>query len=104
MGDDDILQKHYVALSQCLIYPVDITQLLYSAKCISEKTLDEVETLETSTEEKKAILLKALRIAVTFDHKKLKLLYSVLKKFEETNNIAERLSNDYGKFVLYHMV
>lgn len=99
MGDE-ILQRHYVSLSQALLYPVDITQLLYNVKCISEKTLDEVETLETPTEDKKSILLKSLRIAVTFDYKKLKLLSYVLIKFEETKCIAERLIAEYGKVMI----
>jgi hypothetical protein len=93
---DVIFQKYYDTLSQALLYPVDIGQHLYSIGCISEKTLDEVETLESPADHKKRVLLKALKIAVVLDGKKLKLLASVLLKYDETKIIADNLTKDYG--------
>ena len=86
-----ILQHYYTALSQSLIYPVDVSQLLYSEKCISERTLDEIETLESSADNKKTILLTAIHTAISLDLKALKTFATVLSKYEETKALANKL-------------
>ena len=97
-----ILQHYYTALSQSLIYPVDVSQLLYSERCISERTLDEIETPESSADNKKTILLTAICAAVSSDHKALKTFATVLSKYEETRALAKKLSSKYGKYsILY---
>ena len=85
------------ALSQCLINPVKVSQLLFSERCISEATLDEMETLEGVLDEKKTTLLSAIHTAVSSDHKKLKLLASVLSKFKETTLLSEKIMSEYGE-------
>ena len=84
-------------LSQCLINPVKVSQLLFSERCISEATLDEMETLEGVLDEKKTTLLSAIHTAVSSDHKKLKLLATVLSKFKETTLLSEKIINEYGE-------
>ena len=85
------------ALSQCLINPVKVSQLLFSERCISEATLDEMETLEGVLDEKKTTLLSAIHTAISSDHKKLKLLASVLSKFKETTLLSEKIMSEYGE-------
>ena len=92
-----ILQHYYTALSQALIYPVQVSQLLYSERCISETTLDEVETLESSLNDKKTTLLTAISTAVSSDHRKLNVLAMTLSKFEEMSPIAHKLLSECGK-------
>ena len=92
-----ILQHYYTELSQALIYPVQVSQLLYSERCISEITLDEVETLESSMNDKKTTLLRAISTAVSSDHRKLNILATTLSKFEEMSSIAHKLLNECGK-------
>ena len=94
-----ILQCHNDTLSQCLINPVKVSQLLFSERCISEETLDEMETLEIEDilDEKKTTLLSAIHTAISSDHKKLKMLATVLSKFEETKMLSQRIVNEYGK-------
>ena len=96
-----ILQHYYTALSQALIYPVQVSQLLYSKKCISERTLDEIETLEGMLDDKKTTLLTAISTAVSSDHKKLKVLVMVLSRFEEMRSLANKILIRYGKNYKY---
>ena len=92
-----ILQRHIDTLSQSLINPVKVSQFLFSERCISEETLDEMETSEESLDYKKTTLLSAIHTAISSDHKKLKVLATVLSKFEETQSLSERIISEYGK-------
>ena len=92
-----ILQCHTGTLSWSLINPVKVSQFLFSERCINEETIDKMETLEGSLDEKKTTLLSAIHTAVSSDHKKLKVLATVLSKFEETKILSERIISEYGK-------
>ena len=100
-----ILQCHNDTLSQCLIYPVKVSQLLFSERCISEETLDEMETLEIEDilDEKKTTLLSAIYTAVSSDHKKLKVVATVLSKFKEMKTLSERIITEYGESQLNNL-
>ena len=74
-----------------------MSQLLFSERCISEETLDEMETSEESLDYKITTLLSAIHAAISSDHKKLKDLATVLSKFEETQGLSERIISEYGK-------
>ena len=74
-----------------------MSQFLFSDRCISEETLDEMETLEKSLDYKKTTLLSAIHTAISSDHKKLKVLATVLSKFEETQGLSERIISEYSK-------
>ena len=91
-----VLQTSIDTLSQSLINPVKVSQLLFSERCISEETLHKMETLEGSLDEKKTTLLSAIHTAISSDHKKLKVLATVLSKFEETQGLSERIISEYG--------
>ena len=84
-------------MSQSLINPVKVSQLLFSEGCIGEETLDEIEMLEGTSDEKKTTLLSAIRTPVSSDSKKLKMLATVLSKFEETKDLSKTIFNEYGK-------
>ena len=96
-----ILLHHTDTLLQCLINPVKVSQLLFSERCISEATLDKMETLEGSLHEKKTTLLSAIHRAVSSNHTNLKVLATVLSKFEETKLLFELIKvnsiSEYGK-------
>ena len=92
-----LLQCHNDTLLQCLINPVKVSQLLFSERCISEETLDKMESLQGSPDEKKTTLLSAIHTTISSDHKKLKVLTTVLSKFEETKVLSERIISEYGK-------
>ena len=83
--------------AQVFIYPVQMSQLLYSEKCISEVILDEVETLEVSIDNKRTALLSAIGTAVSSDYKNIKVIAKMLSKFEETREVADKLLNEYSK-------
>ena len=87
-----ILHCHNDTLSQCLINPVKVSQLLFSERYISEETLDKMESLQGSPYEKKTTLLFAIHSTISSDHKKLKVLATVLSMFEETKNYLRELS------------
>ena len=92
-----ILWHHTDTLSQCLINPVKVSQLLFSERCISEETLDVMETMEGIMNEKKTTLLSAIHTAVSSDHKKLKVVATILSKFEETKVLSERIISEYSE-------
>ena len=94
---EDTLQSFIREMSQSLINPVKVSQLLFSERCISEETLDKMESLKGSLDEKKTTLLSAIHTAISSDHKKLKMLATVLSKFEETRMLSERIISEYGK-------
>ena len=94
---EDTLQSFIGEMSQCLINPVKVSQLLFSERCISEKTLDKMESLKGTQDEKKTTLLSAIHTAISSDHKKLKVLATVLSKFEEMKTLSERIISEYGK-------
>ena len=97
-----ILLRHTDTLSQCLINPVRLAQLLFSERCINEATLDKMETIEDVLDEKKTTLLSAIHTAVSSDHKKLKVLATVLSTFEETKDFSERIISEYGKNINHY--
>ena len=97
-----ILQCHNDTLSQCLINPVKVSQLLFSDRCIDEETLDKIETLKGTLDEKKTILLSAMHTTISSDYKKLKVLATVLSKFEETKMLSERIITEYGNKLTYY--
>ena len=94
---EDTLQSFIGEMSQCLINPVQMSQLLFSERCISEETLDKMESFKGSLDEKKTTLLSAIHTTISSDHKKLKMLATVLSKFEETRMLSERIISEYGK-------
>ena len=92
-----LVEGQIQSAGQILIYPAQMSQLLYSERCITEVTLDEVETLEGMVDNKRKTLLFAVRNAVSSDHKNIKVLAKVLSEFEETRELADKLLNEYGK-------
>ena len=76
---------------------VKASQVLYSERCINETTLDKMETLEDTLDEKTTTLLSAIQTAVSSDHKKLNVCTAVLSMFEETKLLSERLTSEYGE-------
>ena len=88
---EDTLQIFIREMSQSLIDPVNVSQLLFSERCISEETLDKMESLQRSVDEKKRTLLSAIHTAISSDYKKLIVLATVLSKFEETKMLSERI-------------
>ena len=83
-------------MSQSLINPVRVSQFLFSERCITEATLDKMETLESTLDEK-TILLSAIHTAISSDYKKLIVLARVLSKFEETKFLSEKIMSEHGK-------
>ena len=90
------LQIYINELSQCLLDPVKVSQFLYSKRCITEATLDKMETSSDRLDEKKITLLSAIHTEVSSDHKKLKMLGTVLFKFEETKMLSEKIISECG--------
>ena len=88
------------SLRQAPFNPVKVSQLLYSERCITETTLNEVESLEGSLYDKRTLVLKA----VSADHKNFKVLLTVLSKFDETRGLAESILSDHGEFSKFSLL
>ena len=91
------LQSFIGEMSLCPINPVRVSQLLFSERCISKETLDKMESLKGTLDEKKTTLLFAIHTAISSDHTKLKMLATVLSKFEETKMLSQKIISEYGK-------
>ena len=81
------VKKYMPSLRKASFNPVNVSQLLYSERCIDETTLDKAEMLEGSLYDKRTLVLEA----VSADHKKFKVLLTVLLKFDETRGLAESI-------------
>ena len=97
----ETLHSYIMKLSQLQIDPVKVSQLLFSEKCINEETLDELETLEGSLDDKKTTLLSAICTAVSSDHTKLKALDTVLSTLHKAHVLSERKNDEYSKNFSY---
>lgn len=95
-----LFNLHCNSLSQSLSslsVILTLALLLYSVYCVNETTLDEIESIDGSLDEKKATLINALREAVSTDYKKLAMLFQKLSEIKETKSLSEKLRKDYGK-------
>ncbi|XP_019860406.1 PREDICTED: uncharacterized protein LOC109588730 [Amphimedon queenslandica] len=92
-----ILQKNIQSLNEALVSPVQVSQLLYSKRCISEATLDEMEKIDQgrSLDDKKTTLLTAMKETVSSDHRKLKDIATVLSDVEKTRDIGKEMVTKY---------
>ena len=88
-------------MNEGLVSPVQVSQLLYNKRCISEATLDEMERIDQSRslDDKKTTLLTAIQETVSSDYRKLKDIATVLSDVEETRDIANRIMTKYGKIM-----
>ena len=92
------MKREIYSAAQALIYPVEMSQLLYSEGCIAEMALNKIESLEGSPQDRKANLMTAIHEGISLDHKKLKMLATVLSKFKETRLIGKDLLSEYSEY------
>ena len=71
--------------------------MLYSKRCVDESVLDEVESVDTSLEDKKRAVMVAIEKAVSDDRRKLHELATVLDQFKETKSVANSIISDYSE-------
>ena len=88
-------------MNEALVSPVQVSQLLYCKRCISEATLDEMERIDESRslDDKKTTLLTAMKETVSRDYRKLKDIATVLSDIEETRDIANKMMTKYGMII-----
>ena len=91
-------------MNEALVSPVQVSQLLYCKRCITEATLDEMERLDLSRslDDKKTTLLTAMQETVSSNYWKLKDIATVLSDVEETRDIANEMMTKYGKTLCYY--
>ena len=91
-------------MNEALVSPVQVSQQLYSKRCISKATLDEMEMIDQSRslDDKKTTLLTAMQETVSRDYMKLKDIATVLSDVEETRDIANRIMTEYGKILIVY--
>uniref|UniRef100_A0A1X7TT12 Death domain-containing protein n=1 Tax=Amphimedon queenslandica TaxID=400682 RepID=A0A1X7TT12_AMPQE len=96
-----ILQRNIESLNEALVSPVQVSQLLYCKRCISEATLDEMERIDQrrSLDDKKTTLLTAMQETVSSDYRKLKDIATVLSDVEQTRDIANEIMTKYEETI-----
>ena len=90
-----MLQKHSDRLSP-LTLPSKIVQMLYTERVISKEMVDEINRLGGVLSDG---LLRALHTTVSEEPSKLKVLASILLKFEQTIPIAKDILKEYSKYI-----
>ena len=92
------LQRDIQSFNEALVSPVQVSQLLYCKRCISEATLDEMERIDESRslDDKNTTLLTAMQETVSSDYRKLKDIATVLFGVKETRDIANEMMTEYG--------
>ena len=97
-----ILQRNIQSLNKALVSPVQVSQLLYCKRCISEAILDEMERIDQSRslDDKKTTLLTGMQETVSSDYRKLKDIATVLSDIEETKDIANEMMTKYGEAIM----
>ncbi|XP_019856617.1 PREDICTED: uncharacterized protein LOC109585109 [Amphimedon queenslandica] len=92
-----IFQRNIQSLNKALVSLVQVSQLLYCKRCISEATLDEMERINQSRslDDKKTTLLTAMKETVSSDYRKLKDIATVLSDVEETRDIGKKIMSKY---------
>lgn len=91
-----ILRFHYVRLYKQLQDPVTVASALYSSKIINLTTFNSVECTGQQSESR-AVLLKAVRNAVTMNYRNLKYFIDALEK-AEYEDLSLKLLEDYRKY------
>ena len=89
-----MLQKHLDTLSK-VQFPMQIFHILYMERVISKQTFDEANKSGDVVIED---CFCALCDVVSEDHNKIKVVGSVLLKFEQTVLIAKDILKEYGKY------
>ena len=99
-----ILQRNIQSLNEALVSPVQVSQLLYCKRCISEATLDEMERIDQSRslDDKKTTLLTGMQEIVSSDYRKLKDIATVLSDVKETRDIANEMMTKYGRTLIFN--
>uniref|UniRef100_A0A1X7TEG0 Death domain-containing protein n=1 Tax=Amphimedon queenslandica TaxID=400682 RepID=A0A1X7TEG0_AMPQE len=92
-----ILQRNIQSLNEAVVSPVQVSQLLYCKRCISEATLDKMERIDQrrSVDDKKTTLLTGMQETVSSDYRKLKDIATVLSDVKETRDIANEIMTKY---------
>ena len=95
-----ILQRSIQSLNEALVSPVQVSQLLYCKRCISEATLDKMERIDQGRlDDKKTTLLTAMQETVLSDYRKLQGIAAVLCDIEETKDIGNEIVAKYSKIL-----
>ena len=95
----DVLTHFYSDIQLCIAHPGGVASLLISEGVVSEVVLDEAELSSKSLSERNAGILRAIRVAVRAEHKKVWVVIAVLEKFTESAPVARRMRdvlNVYG--------
>ena len=95
----DILRRYYSTLSQSILEPAHIANILHKQDVFSDGVVSSLESKIGSLSDRRAILLRALRKVVQSNYAILEILVTVLRKFPETAQIGDRIFEEYSKLL-----
>ena len=103
----NILRNHYGNLSLCLHNLINVAQILWEEKVISDSTLSVINGVGRSESEIKGVLFKAIRGAVHSNHHNLQIFANVLNRTTENLPFGYTILKDYGQLqtisiIFYH--
>ena len=90
----DVLRHFYSDIQECIAHPGDVASSLFSEGVISEGVLGEAELSSKSLSERNAGIMRAIRVAVRADPRRVWVVIAVLEKFAESAPVARRMRGE----------
>ena len=101
---NNIFQSHFAAMLEVLKNPIQLSQVMYSKRIISETTLNIMEgpiSDEMTLDDKRRSLLATIEEDVSNDYRKLKEFGKFLTSSNEFKKMGEKLLKEYGTFNVF---
>ena len=101
---NNIFQSHFAAMLEVLKNPIQLSQVMYSKRIISETTLDIMEgpiSDEMTLDDKRRSLLATIEEDVSNDYRKLKEFGEFLTSSNKLKEMGEKLLKEYGTFNVF---
>ena len=93
-GVKKVLRQFYSDIQHCITRPGGVAALLYSEGIVSEEALDEAELSTRPVAERNTAIMRAVRVAINADHKKVWVLIAALEKYSESAPVAKNMRRE----------
>lgn len=97
-----ILSRHYSILSQSIVSPIELANILHKEGILSKSSYTSVVSTARSRVKRIGMLLGGVRDAVSDNHINLEKFAKVLEKFSPSAvAVANDIISDYGRAIMF---
>ena len=86
-----VFRRFYSDIQDCIAQPGGVAAVLYSEDIVSEEVLDKAELLAKPVAERNTAIMRAIRVAIKADHKRVWVLIAALEKYSESAPVAKNM-------------